>query len=99
MDYGGGYAKSREGEEDSALVCEREATDRLYQRITSQGSIWSLLVFCSSFNPSFPVCLQLCTFNINDCLEFVLLEELKEPTVKQIEREEGMDWQKVEEKR
>ena len=38
------------------------------------------------------VTLQICAAYLNDSIEFVQLNELKEPGVREIEGEEGMEW-------
>ena len=36
--------------------------------------------------------IQICTYNRNDSIEFMRLEELMEPSVKRIPEEEGYEW-------
>ena len=54
------------------------------------------LLFPSYYSPSFssvyPVCIQICTCYKNESMEFVRLEELKEPRVKEIEGQDGLWW-------
>ena len=55
----------------------------------------SLFFYCFCFCFYF-VCLlisiQICTYAQNDSIEFIRLEELKEPTVKSIPEEQGYEW-------
>ena len=53
MEYGSGSAKQREVEEDIALVCQREATERIYIWSARQSRIWSLIFYLFFFSSYF----------------------------------------------
>ena len=55
---------------------------------------FSFLAFflTSSISICFLISIQICTAYLNDSVEFVRVEELKEPSVRYMERGVGMKW-------
>ena len=49
-------------------------------------------IFFLYYSASIPLSLKICTKHQNDSIEFMRLEELKEPSVKDIDGEEGFEW-------
>ena len=51
-----------------------------------------LLSHCYTYSTSIVLRIQVCTLRHNERIEFMHLEELKEPSVKSIDKEEGIEW-------
>ena len=57
-------------------------------------SLHSILYLASSLSPSssFSITLKVCTNAVGDELEFLVLQELREPQVRSIDGEQGYEW-------
>ena len=44
------------------------------------------------YSASISLSIQICTYFENDSIEFMRLEELKEPSIREIEGSEGYEW-------